>query len=298
MDKEFNRQQIVAELNEIAELYDANNAILDKMDHSLQEFDDECDKYRTESAKAIAEYEIKKIESFPAARPAFSSECMEAPSVKPSSPDLKRVFRGAVLLLSGYVLAVLIPVFLFLTFVCRIEALIAPTVICMFFLVVPFYLWSMHQKDYDGYMQWEKDTELWKKTQEKWESDFDKAVTSKEEEQFFQAWKAFDAAFLAHVSDCDQCYKESIQKNKETIVSLNEKYQKQNNDLCVEGQRILEKLKSQTLIHIDLVPIAWRIAKILETKRADSLKEAINLALDDERKDKDAVGKSCGAEMD
>ena len=54
-----------------------------------------------------------------------------------------------------------------------------------------------------------------------------------------------------------------------------------------EIKPLLEEIENNTVLHTDYVPYAARLARLIESGRADTLKEAINLMLDDIRKDKE-----------
>ena len=54
-----------------------------------------------------------------------------------------------------------------------------------------------------------------------------------------------------------------------------------------EIKPLLEEIENNTVLHADYVPYAARLARLIESGRADTLKEAINLMLDDIRKDKE-----------
>lgn len=74
-------------------------------------------------------------------------------------------------------------------------------------------------------------------------------------------------------------------KNAIAISNIQKAFSKKHDDLNNQLENTETQLSAVTLIHPDLFGSALHIAKLIETGRADTLKEAINLAFDEDRKD-------------
>ena len=104
-------------------------------------------------------------------------------------------------------------------------------------------------------------------------------------ERFYSGCIKFENEFLELVKACDRYYESEKEKNAIAISNIQKAFSKKHEDLNNQLENTETQLNAVTLIHPDLFGSASHIAKLLETGRADTLKEAINLALDEDRKD-------------
>ena len=74
---------------------------------------------------------------------------------------------------------------------------------------------------------------------------------------------------------------------EEKVSKITEKYEKERKEISQKLESLDIKISSYTLIDKSLFYLSGKIARVLEMGRADSLKEAINIALDDERKEEE-----------
>lgn len=129
--------------------------------------------------------------------------------------------------------------------------------------------------------------------------------TPEMKEKIYNAFLEYDKHCLAFMDACkkkceeiEECSESFLIENgSETFKSLIEKIQennrriKENENLVQELTKKKEDLEKQlpsfNVISQDLLYLAPKILKILKQKRADDLKQAINLALDEERKEEE-----------
>jgi hypothetical protein len=85
------------------------------------------------------------------------------------------------------------------------------------------------------------------------------------------------------VKDCDGKFDELFKEMTKEKNKLAKQHLAELEELDQEWKEICNQLESVTLIHSDLFYIAWRISSALRKGRAATLKEAINIAINDER---------------
>ena len=134
-----------------------------------------------------------------------------------------------------------------------------------------------------AYNKWQECIQKYNESSEEWVKNFNEYYAKIDNEQFIKNNVKYDKK-----------YKEVFAVSKGDGIDLGSA-KKRMNDIhqkCVEAceplkQRIYElseKLDTHTLIHADMFKYARNIANVLDYGRADTLKEAINIALEDERK--------------
>lgn len=114
------------------------------------------------------------------------------------------------------------------------------------------------------------------------------------------------AAFKEHLiftRDCDAYYEkqkeEKIREEEELHQKFSEdrrKLAEKEKELKKQLEAVEEQLNAVTIIHPDMTDMASDIARILEMGRADTLKEAINLALEDDRKATEEMNRQAEAQ--
>ena len=122
---------------------------------------------------------------------------------------------------------------------------------------------------------------------EEWTSKFNGGITDEAIENFYKEFQKYDAAFLSYVDDCKKKVGEIVTDYGEERSATTLKYLKAMQAKVDEIKPLLEEIENNTVLHTDYVPYAARLARLIESGRADTLKEAINLMLDDIRKDKE-----------
>lgn len=170
------------------------------------------------------------------------------------------------------------------------------------------------RNDITAYSEWEKKYSEWEKKYSEWEkkcSDWNKAVNQaascEQDEKFYAQCMAYENAFIAFTKDCDAFYEtqkekkirkeeELHQKCIEERKALAKKKETEREELKKQLEAVEEQLNAVTIIHPDMTDMASDIARILEMGRADTLKEAINLAIEDDRKATEEMNRQAEAQ--
>lgn len=121
----------------------------------------------------------------------------------------------------------------------------------------------------------------------KWAGEFNAGMTNEALDKFYKEFQKYDAAFLSYVDDCKKKVDEIVSDYGEERSATTLEYLEAMQAKVDEITPILEEIENNTVLHKDYVPYAARLARLIESGRADTLKEAINLMLDDVRKDKE-----------
>ena len=104
-------------------------------------------------------------------------------------------------------------------------------------------------------------------------------------EKIYNAFRKYDKIFLSVAEECDAEYNKAKALKASKLDEIEKAYNKKRNELVAEKKHLKHQLNGTTLIPEELFKDADRILSMLKLKRADTLKEAINLALDEKRKD-------------
>ena len=136
-------------------------------------------------------------------------------------------------------------------------------------------LWLAKCGNLSNYFDWEKSIDEWRKEAQA-------TIVSKEE--IIRQYVAFEEAFLKTVEEY-KCTKESCESQLmlkyEKIVAPDKEQLEALEKTIEEDYKIIE---NNTLLHKDHIGYIESIVQLLETGRADDLKEAINMAIEEERK--------------
>lgn len=138
------------------------------------------------------------------------------------------------------------------------------------------FIWMFKNGAISNYFTWQKELEEWRV-----QTDADMMPKDK----LLEAYRNFDREFEKTYTDLDET------RLKLNITLFNES-QEVNKPAEQRRDEILDRvgeinaiMDGNDAIHIDNMPYIQRIVKILETGRADDLKEAIGIAIDDARRD-------------
>lgn len=119
------------------------------------------------------------------------------------------------------------------------------------------------------------------------EDSFAKYNSPEDMEKRYKAFMEYEAVFLSCVENCDKAYAEESARLDAELEEIKQNVHKKLEEYQKEIDALQNELEGVDLIPDDLFYIAGSISSLLKQKRADSLKEAINLALDEERKDEE-----------
>ena len=143
----------------------------------------------------------------------------------------------------------------------------------------------------------------WKKKCSDWNETVNHFVSDGQDKKFYPQCMTYENAFMSFAKDCDAYYEKQKEEKIREEEELHQKFSEERKELA-EKERELKKqleaveeqLNEVIIIHPDMADMASDIARILERGRADTLKEAINLALEDDRKATEEMNRQAEAQ--
>ncbi len=135
------------------------------------------------------------------------------------------------------------------------------------------------------FKNWENSIAKWEDEKKKWIEETDKILSEKS--SYFEDFVKFETEFLAIAKVCEaECQKVTDEVNQQ-IAIIQTARNKELEILSAQDKAVLAELNAHSLISSELYGEAGRIAKFLKQGRASDLKEAINLAFDEMRREKE-----------
>jgi len=289
MSNEMNVNEMLSELDRINSLYERHQSLTASMDNIVVEQNKENDNFAVEIVQTLNGFREKQDQKFGAKKPTIAPDCLvtlpEPPNKPNSSNPTKDIIVGAV---SGLIMLACAALWLIMVILnpdTSALGLMLAYISPLLLLASAAYWFMKGSTKVTMFIDWQNKQQEWKEKQRGWETKFNKSATKEENDRFLNEFKEYDACFLKLVEDCSQKYAKELKRYEEGLEAIKEKYLRKLEQIHSELLEVSEQLDNVTLIHSDLFSNAWRISSMLKTGRADSLKEAINLALDEERKD-------------
>lgn len=287
MNKEMNLNEIISELNRIGSLYDQHQSLLLSMDNISVEKKAEDDEWSAEIVVGLNEFREKQDKKFEAEKPRIASDCLILPPEPPKAPSSSNPAKDILVGVISGLLALVSFAFWIIMVIANPEndafGLIMLSVFMMLGSVGHWFLSGSGKVT--TFMEWQKEQNAWKEKQAEWEAKFNQSATKEESERFLNEFKKYDDCFLKLVDTCSEKYSKELERYGAGLEEIRQKYLNKLEEIRSEILKVEEQLDGVTLIHSNLFSNANRISSMLSLGRADSLKEAINLALDEERKD-------------
>lgn len=266
---------IIAELKRLKEVKKENSACLERYDEINAEIAQEGQEALSEFANRLNDFKEKhseKLEKFiPEDVYTYEEDIpvCDVEKIKPLYPISGLVFYAAFILFAldtGLKLG--------------LGTLLG--FICIVGIFVFGGIWFFKNGKIGDYFKWKKD-------RKKWLNDANKNEIKKHE--LLNAFRTFDDAFFAEM----ELYEKEEDNAAEAYMGVEEKikepYKEELDMLYEKITKCVYELTNSDVLHEDNVPYLEEILRNLETGRADSLKEAINIALDDERKDSEEAAR-------
>ena len=286
MSNEMNIQEIITELDKIDTLCSKIVDINEKSDHLVSvQNKEEMEEATQRSIQVLEEYEERQKKEL---SDIASKLYIELPKKPPKSPVDRKLDISESSIMYGAISLLLI-------YVTIISILVLPIIWPMGYMLVSMILLGltifMNYKhpisNANRYMKLYKSISNYEDSIKSWESEFERQYPMDLNEKKYTAFRSYDTKFLSFVESCDRKYNEENKRHTEELGRIGEKNRQKLDALHQEKDVLIEELTSTTLIPEELYFEAWRISSMLKQKRADSLKEAINLALDDKRKEEE-----------
>ena len=223
--------------------------------------------------------------------PSLPKSCFAEPSQRPGINGCKTekdvmmagvygllMYLGIVVLLLGLLLSVggsgLSVIILFLS-VAGCIALIRP--------------WCEKGRKMADILTYEQRCKEYEENIARWKESLDSTMTDEERISFYAECCDFDMSFLGFLKSTLNSIRALVDEHNENKHSLILEYEKKKKDM---DQRVIDlenELESIGIISKNYYYLSMDVADVLENGRADTLKEALNIAIDDERKEKEAA---------
>ncbi len=289
MSKDMSISEMIAELDRISGLYEQYKSLSGSMDLIVHEKNEEDDTYSLEIVEKIYDFQSIETEKLKTKIPEKKADCLKAISRCPRMPRGILGYPMASLLLGvGSTAFMIFSIIFWISLVIinpgnKALGLIFLSVIMLIASVILWFSKGLRIlrewfKWYDAYKKWQEEIK-------EWEQKFDESATSDDDKRFINECKEYDAAFLNMVDACFKELQRQQQAHESGLESIKDKYLKKAEKLHEEIDGIAVQLDQVTLINKEMLGMAWRISAMLKQGRAETLKEAINLAFDEERKD-------------
>lgn len=288
MKDEMNKNDMIIELDRIAALYDKFDSSFRKsMDDLTDEKEKEDQNLEERIGNKLYDFQIEQEKNFEAKKPAIAAACLISPPKPPDKPDTKNPMKDILIgSLSGLLSIISAVLWVVCVFANLGNKWFGFGIILILTMLSSIAVWFMAGTGkIETFLEWQGKRKEWKEKQEEWEKKFNEVATKEENERFINEFKNYDACFLKFVDVCSKKYSDENKRYVAELEKISKKYVDNLNKLHDEWLGVKAQLDSVTLIHCDLFKIASRISFALKTGRAETLKEAINLAIDDERKD-------------
>ena len=120
-------------------------------------------------------------------------------------------------------------------------------------------------------------------------------IISLNAESFKSKWQKFDADFSAFIEAYTKEHRESSTALEQEIEKVEEEARIKLQSIDSKIEEVNKSMEQHTLIHNSLFEHVSKILRVLEFGRADTLKEAINIVLDDIRKDEEEAARQSEA---
>jgi len=292
MGAQTNKRELIDELNHISHLYqerqNIKSALMQMNCIEKEENEDIAKKHFAD----LQEYQAN-AEKVCKHKPKFNSNYTTATPARPEKPEIdkngEKIFRNIYVTFISYVFAIFSIVFFVVSVISDVGNGGAILSVLMLFAGVGFWILRnfIDLNNSNIIFEWMDKYEKYEKERENWEINFNKIKFEEENARFFKEFKEYDDDFFKLIDICSQKYREAKKEFYIVATELEKKQKLRAKQKLDELSNVEKQLEGITLIHSDLFHNAQRIADILKMGRADTLKEAINLSLDEERKEQE-----------
>lgn len=138
-------------------------------------------------------------------------------------------------------------------------------------------------------------TRKWEKASARYISDFYKTDRTNVIKELIDFAESYDKEFLRMVADCDTALEEINQGYNRKLQENQYMYEKDTAAINADIAKNNAEIEKVTLIHPELFDKAEKISTALKMGRTESLSEAINLVLEDERREAEEAARQAEA---
>ncbi len=275
------KNEIISELYDIALLKRREAQVGARIDDI--EAESEAKKKATVSMAAdkLGEYQKKrekKLAPLPTRPAVVGTVCPEPPQ----RPDVKNPFLNMILGVTSEFLAILGAALWVIAVITGTENY-GFVFFSIFLMLGGIAFWFLKGRHYiDEIIRWYDSRQIFEKNRSAWIGRMESGGSEGDDAALLEEWRTYEERFGAFVADCNGFYRETLNGVMEEQAEIDRRALEQLEAVKTELDEIEGTLVKKTVIHFDLYPLAGEIARMLEMGRADSLKEAINLALSEQ----------------
>ncbi len=288
-------KEMIGELREIARLVDTDRALAIEIETVDIEREAEHTAFLKQVKNRLVAHQKKGEKSFKALAPKPSKILKTALPAVPQKPQVKNPFASIVAgVISEFLMFIGFALWLIMVITdSENYGLVFFSIFLMLGSIV-FWLWKGRGMIGD-IMEWLEQKERWTTGRKQWINAMEADYSTEAQEKFWDQWQAYDISFSAFVKDCNAVYMVALNELLEDERAGRERAFAKLEALKHESDKVAAELASKTVISPALYHLAKSIAGNLEIGRADTLKDAINLALDDERRDAEEAARRAEA---
>lgn len=281
MEKE-NMQDIIGELDEIDSLMNQGACALNMVDQIKNEAEEQKHENMTAAREELRAFEKKAAKTL---NQQFPRGCaLDLPAIPcPNFTTLvKEKTKQWIFRLTLLVLVVgCVPGFL-------IESLWWIPTLAFIVLMIELCALQPNRENLNNYKQWTEKVSQWTKEYA--------AFDDEAEKKFLKQCQEYDRLFQTFVHECDAKNEEAVLRLVEQDAKIDLASLDMQKEQLEEAQRIQDELDKKTVVSSDYFHLAHNISRALKTGRADTLKEALNLAIEEERKENEEAERRAEAQ--
>lgn len=286
---EWNCNLTVAK-SELFSLECENNRDLEQIE---KEYHKNCREYYRKKENDLKPVANDKSDQIPL--PQISTAPLEIPII-PALPDwLQKPSDILRCLLLGLIVLLLVAVYLFLCILNTNDVFLLMMLVGVLAAFIGIY-WAVFCRSHAKELRkWLKQYKIWLQDRKQWEEEFDLYVRNNSLDPFFQQWQQCDHTFAELKEELDGIVSETTQ---DIVTQVREFGQQSREATARRKQQFAEEaavhqakidfytgqLFAQDILNQEYWHLAYSIHSLLSGGRADTLKEALNLAIDEERK--------------
>lgn len=277
------KKEIIREVRQVAYDYGCYQEVMADLRSAADVFQQDCEAMESEAKNHLSYFEAKQLNKLP--HPPQMKIPFAIPPQRPALPAVSVPLRSILFAALSGLLSILSVVFWILTVIIAPlgDALGVWNILVSVVMLGSLAVWFFYGAgEAETLLEWIDEEKEWKKKFAEWEKSYN-ALPSPPKLSV-DAMIAYEAAFASFVSDCREEAKRTYEQMAESFKAAKEKRMA---ELQKSQERLLElaqKLDRERIISPSQYFLANQIATALEGHRASTLEDAINIAIEDERK--------------
>jgi len=285
-----NKKELVKKLRKTANLLYQSKQAEERME-TLYNDENRAHRSLINSTNEKIEKMISDGEQGVRPRPTLPEGSFTFPPKRPETPDCddeKKVMYAGIygfLMYFAFVFVAIIWIISSIKYIYFIDAHPMVMVVVFVGLMLPWILVGRKRADVFNY---DENCKAYEQKLQEWSNQFDETLKSTVISSLLKECVDFDKSFLGFVNNTRAQINVAIEEQNQKRQSIELEYQKSREETQQHLNDVKQQLASIGVLSPSYYYLATNIADILESGRADTLKEGLNLAIDDERKENEA----------